>query len=56
MAANITVACPACDRTFGLRFDPGPEDEAPGLAIDELREECPSHDDKGWTFWHKLRR
>lgn len=55
MAANITVSCPVCGRGFGLRFDPGPEDAAPGLARAQLRSECPDHDGKKWEFWDQIR-
>jgi hypothetical protein len=41
MAANISVACLKCRKTFGLRFDPGPEDAAPSLAVQQLERECP---------------
>ena len=53
MAANISVKCPACEHTSGLRFDPGIDDEYPALAERELREEHPSHDNtKPWKFVH----
>ena len=48
MAANITVSYPVCGQEFGLRFDPGPEDAAPGLARAQLCGECPDHDGKKW--------
>lgn len=54
MAANIQVKCPTCGREFGLRFDPGPEDAAPELAREQLRDECPDHDGKRWEFWPRL--
>ena len=55
MAANVTVSCPVCGREFGLRFDPGPEDAAPGLARAHLRSECPDHDGKNWNFWDQIK-
>lgn len=51
MGANITVNCPSCGKGFGLRFDPGPEDFAPGAAEAQLRRECPDHEGKKWEFW-----
>lgn len=53
MAANIEVECPKCQRSFGLRFDPGPENFAPAAAAAQLRDECPDHDGKKWEFWHQ---
>jgi hypothetical protein len=55
MAANISIECPTCNKTFGLRFDPGVEDAAPGLAKRQLKEECPDHTGKTWGFWDRVR-
>lgn len=54
MGANISVECPTCKKTFGLRFDPGPENAAPALATKQLQDECPEHDGKNWTFWPQI--
>lgn len=51
MGATITVTCPLCERNFSLRFDPGVEDEAPTLAMDQLARECPNHDGQTWDIW-----
>ena len=55
MAANISIECPGCGKTFGLRFDPGPENAAPMLAKDQLTQECPDHEGKKWEFWDRIR-
>ena len=54
MAANLNIECPKCSKTFGLRFDPGPEDAAPTLAAQQLERECPDHDGKKWEFWDRI--
>jgi hypothetical protein len=50
MAANVTIACPTCGQEYPLRFDPGPEDDAPSLAAAQLEQECPDHTGP-WRFW-----
>jgi hypothetical protein len=35
---------------FGLRFDPGPEDDAPWLAEQQLKDEWPNHEGKNGSF------
>lgn len=53
MAANVIIDCPTCGQEYGLRFDPGPEDAAPGLARTQLQVECPDHSGP-WRFWSHL--
>ncbi len=54
MGANIQLNCPTCGSQFGLRFDPGPEDAAPALAVAQLEQECPDHAGRKWEFWSKI--
>lgn len=51
MGVMLSIQCPRCLRPFGLRYDPGPDDQAPSLAREELLGECPDHDGKAWSFW-----
>jgi hypothetical protein len=50
MAANIIIKCPQCDYQTSLRFDPGPENDAPAQATAEVNAEHPTHDSKSWKF------
>ena len=55
MAARIGVACPTCGKEFGLRLEPGIEDDALTYAAEQLKEECPDHEGKKWNFWDRVR-
>ena len=55
MAANVPIKCPTCPETVMLRLDPGPEDDWPGLAAEELQSECPDHSSRTWKFPSRFR-
>lgn len=56
MAATVPIQCPTCGVVYSLRYEPmSPEDEAPTLAENQLRDECPDHAGKSWTFWGKIK-
>jgi hypothetical protein len=52
MAALIVINCPHEDCSFAgnLRFDPGPEDNFPTMASEELNTEHPNHHAGSWKF------
>lgn len=50
MAATIAVTCPTCSTQTTLRYDPGPDDEHPALAEQEMQQECPDHTATSWRF------